>query len=68
MKRHDFSVNERRLKISSRKVGQDKNMQIKEMVFGRIPAYCKYELFMERYHSAAEINCIYRKNSYLVPV
>lgn len=26
-----------------------------EMAFGRIPAYCKYELFMERYRSAAEI-------------
>lgn len=25
------------------------------MAFGRIPAYCKYELFMERYRSAAEI-------------
>ena len=25
----------------------------KEMAFGRIPAYCKYELFMERYRSAA---------------
>lgn len=25
-----------------------------EMAFGRIPAYCKYELFMERYRSAAE--------------
>jgi ubiquinone/menaquinone biosynthesis C-methylase UbiE len=26
-----------------------------EVAFGRIPAYCKYELFMERYRSAAEI-------------
>jgi SAM-dependent methyltransferase len=26
-----------------------------ELAFGRIPAYCKYELFMERYRSAAEI-------------
>lgn len=25
------------------------------LAFGRIPAYCKYELFMERYRSAAEI-------------
>lgn len=24
------------------------------MAFGRVPAYCKYELFMERYRSAAE--------------
>lgn len=26
-----------------------------ELAFGRIPAYCKYELFMERYRSSAEI-------------
>ena len=26
-----------------------------QMAFGRIPAYCKYELFMERYRSVAEI-------------
>lgn len=25
-----------------------------ELAFGKIPAYCKYELFMERYRSAAE--------------
>lgn len=25
-----------------------------EVAFGKIPAYCKYELFMERYRSAAE--------------
>lgn len=26
-----------------------------ELAFGRIPAFCRYELFMERYRSAAEI-------------
>ena len=26
-----------------------------EMAFGTVPAYCRYELFMERYRSAAEI-------------
>ncbi len=25
-----------------------------ELAFGKIPAYCKYELFMERYRSASE--------------
>jgi len=29
--------------------------KLPELAFGRIPAYCKYELFMERYRSAAEI-------------
>jgi SAM-dependent methyltransferase len=29
-------------------------MRKSELAFGRIPAYCKYELFMERYRSAAE--------------
>lgn len=26
-----------------------------ELAFGRIPAYCRYELYMERYRSAAEV-------------
>lgn len=30
-------------------------LQKNELAFGRIPAYCKYELFMERYRSASEI-------------
>ena len=30
-------------------------MEKKELAFGRIPAYRKYELFMERYRSGAEI-------------
>ena len=29
--------------------------QKNELAFGKIPAYCKYELFMERYRSGAEI-------------
>jgi SAM-dependent methyltransferase len=33
--------------LKKRQLGQ-------EMAFGKIPAFCKYELFMERYRSAAE--------------
>jgi ubiquinone/menaquinone biosynthesis C-methylase UbiE len=31
-----------------------KKTEKNEMAFGKIPAYCKYELFMERYRSGAE--------------
>lgn len=34
--------------LKRRKLGQ-------EMAFGKIPAFCKYELYIERYRSAAEI-------------
>lgn len=30
-------------------------MALNELAFGRIPAHCKYELYMERYRSGAEI-------------
>ncbi len=33
---------------------QKKKEEKTEKAFGKIPAYCKYELFMERYRSAAE--------------
>ena len=33
-----------------------------EKAFGKIPAYCKYELFMERYRSAAEFISDFHRN------
>jgi SAM-dependent methyltransferase len=38
-----------------------KKIEKTEMAFGKIPAYCKYELFMERYRSASDFIKEYHK-------